>query len=59
MADPTQHLENVTDTEMDLLNILGLTGGNAETDWDAMLEKKLKEVDLKSLDNPEVKRVYG
>jgi hypothetical protein len=44
---------------MDLLNILGLTGGNAETDWDAMLEKKLKEVDLKSLDNPEVKRVYG
>ena len=44
---------------MDLLNILGLAGGSTGTDWDALLEKKLKEVDEKSLDNPEVKRVYG
>lgn len=44
---------------MDLLNILGLTGGEAGSDWDALLERKLKEVDQKSLDNPEVKRVYA
>ena len=59
MADPTQHQQTATDTQMDLLNILGLTGGSTGTDWDALLEKKLKEVDEKSLDNPEVKRVYG
>ena len=44
---------------MDLLQILGLTGGETDTDWEGQLERKLKEVDDKSLDNPEVKRVYG
>ena len=44
---------------MDLLGILGLSGGERHEDWDTLLEKKLKEVEQKSLDNPEVRRVYG
>ena len=46
MAEPTEHLGTATDTEMGLLQILGLTGheGN-HSDWDNLLEKKLKEVD--------------
>ncbi len=59
MADPQVHEGNPIDTEMDLMNILGLTQRDANTNWDDLLEKKLKEVDEKSLDNPEVKRVYS
>jgi essential nuclear protein 1 len=44
---------------MGLLQILGLTGHEGAVDWEKALEKKLKEVEEKSLDNPEVKRVYG
>lgn len=44
---------------MNLMSILGLTHSDANTDWEDLLEKKLKEVDEKSLDNPEVKRVYS
>ena len=46
------------------MGILGL-GGNAngyaneELDWEKKLEEKLLEANLKSLDNPEVRRVYG
>lgn len=41
------------------MNILGLTQTNAGNNWEEILEKKLKEVDEKSIDNPEVKRVFG
>lgn len=36
---------------------MGIGGGSA--DWEQILEKKLKEADEKSLDNPEVKRIYS
>lgn len=47
------------DAEMQLMNILGLTDTDAKNDWEDMLEKKLKDMDDKSIDNPEVRRVYG
>ncbi len=34
MADPTEHLGTATDTEMGLLQILGLTGSEGNhSDW--------------------------
>lgn len=46
---------------MNILNILGLgeSKNNQTFDWEKELEKKLKEVNEKSIDNPEVRRVYG
>jgi essential nuclear protein 1 len=59
MANPTDAQGFASETEMGLLQILGLTGNDGAVDWEKALEKKLKEVEQKSLDNPEVKRVYG
>lgn len=59
MAEPQQHEDHPIDAEMNLLNLLGLNHNDANSDWEDLLEKKLKEADQKSLDNPEVKRVYG
>jgi essential nuclear protein 1 len=42
------------------LNILGLADDHmGEEAWEKKLENKLKEVNSKSIDNPEVRRVYG
>jgi|688.fasta_scaffold409303_2 essential nuclear protein 1 len=47
---------------MSLLSILGI-GSSEEVgqkiDWEVALERKLREVEQKSIDNPEVKRVYS
>ena len=52
-------INDTIDAQINLMNILGLTQTNAGNNWEDILEKKLKEVDEKSIDNPEVKRVYG
>lgn len=42
------------------MNILGLADDQmGEEAWEKKLESKLKEVNSKSIDNPEVRRVYG
>ena len=42
------------------MNILGLADDHmGEEAWEKKLENKLKEVNSKSIDNPEVRRVYG
>ena len=42
------------------MNILGLADDHmGEEAWEKKLEIKLKEVNSKSIDNPEVRRVYG
>ena len=39
---------------------MGLADDNmGEEAWEKKLENKLKEVNSKSIDNPEVRRVYG
>lgn len=42
------------------MNILGFSGQSSQAeDWEKKLEEKLKEANTKSLENPEVRRVYG
>ena len=45
MADPQQNDGEAIDTEINLMNILGIDGQDAHMDWEEMLERKLKEVD--------------
>ncbi len=45
MAEPQQQEDHPIDAEMNLLNLLGLNHNDANSDWEDLLEKKLKEVD--------------
>lgn len=59
MADPQEMMGNITRAEQNLLQILGLGNQSENGDWQLALQKKLREVEQKSLDNPEVRRVYS
>ena len=59
MAPPQLQENSAIDAEVNLMNLLGLDGNQSQNEWEEMLEKKLKEADEKSIDNPEVKRVYS
>ena len=44
---------------MNIMEMLGLNSEQNGNNWEDILEQKLREADEKSLDNPEVKRIYS